>query len=329
MIAESYAAIVEVSLIPEIAQVIERANVLTGTQLMTTDGRDLGVIADLYFDERTGAVEGYEVSGGLFADAYSGRSFVPLPPSLKVGKRIAFVPPEMAALVEGRSNTGGVMQTADRRLPVNLDSDDLLVSVPIASTVEQTEGLRTQRAVRTAEGIYIAALGQIVTVPVIERARAYHKEQDLMAAVGLVAGESLEMTNPTRDRFKDGVSQAQGEAQSLWRQVKRTVSDFKTRSTQAMEASRIKEALGRPVNRVILDQHDNVILNVGELVTHQAIERSRQANMLDVLLESVDEQEPQILPIEQRAPVSGDASLEEQQQVPDTQDPHPRTGVAE
>jgi uncharacterized protein YrrD len=69
--------IISVSNLPDVATVLEHNNILRGTHIMTVDGRDLGRMIDLYFDEKTGLVEGYEVSGGLFADAYSGRSFVP------------------------------------------------------------------------------------------------------------------------------------------------------------------------------------------------------------------------------------------------------------
>ena len=49
-------------------------------------------MVDLYFDETSGAIESYEVSGGIFADAYSGRSFVPAVQTLKIGEDYAFVP---------------------------------------------------------------------------------------------------------------------------------------------------------------------------------------------------------------------------------------------
>ncbi|MDQ5852218.1 MAG: photosystem reaction center subunit H, partial [Chloroflexota bacterium] len=65
--------------------------------------------------------------------------------------------------------------------------------------------------------------------------------------------------------------------------------------------------------RVILDPQDNVILNVGELITHQAVERARQAGVLDMLLSSVYEKDPEISPEELRAPEPGEASLEQQQ----------------
>ena len=81
------------------------------------------------------------------------------------------------------------------------------------------------------------------------------------------------------------------------------------RSARTLEEQRIKGALGRPVTRVILDQNDEVILNVGELVTHQALEAARSAGVLDVLLGSVYTQSPQFSKAEMSAPEPGKASL--------------------
>lgn len=49
----------------------------------------------------------------------------------------------------------------------------------------------------------------------------------------------------------------------------------------------IRAALGRPVKRVIRDQQNKIILNVGDLITHKAVLRARQVGVLDVLLNSV------------------------------------------
>jgi uncharacterized protein YrrD len=98
--------VVNADRVPAIQRILERNNVLKGTKIMTTDGRDLGTLADLYFNEETGAVEGYEASGGVFADAYSGRSFIPAPHAIKIGEDVAFVPPETAEMME--EQVGGI-----------------------------------------------------------------------------------------------------------------------------------------------------------------------------------------------------------------------------
>ena len=72
-------------------------------------------------------------------------------------------------------------------------------------------------------------------------------------------------------------------------ELKTDVDDFQHSRAEAKEIKQTKSALGRWSNRIILDKQDNISLNVGDLITHQAIERARTADMLDVLLDSVDD----------------------------------------
>lgn len=116
------------------------------------------------------------------------------------------------------------------------------------------------------------------------------------------------------DRLHEGVNQVGVETHNFWDKFKARFSDFKTHRAQEKEIKQIKNALGRPSNRVILDKQDRVILNVGDLITNQAIEQARGADMLDVLLDSVDAREPEIANEERSAPVPGEASLEKRQQ---------------
>ena len=50
---------------------------------------------------------------------------------------------------------------------------------------------------------------------------------------------------------------------------------------------KIEDAVGRPVTKAILDLHDAVVLDVGDLVTHAAVQRAHDAGSLDSLLDSV------------------------------------------
>jgi hypothetical protein len=60
---------------------------------------------------------------------------------------------------------------------------------------------------------------------------------------------------------------------------------------------------------VILDRNDEVILNVGELITHQAVEYARAADVLEILLDSVYTDTPKLSLDELRAPEAGKAAL--------------------
>jgi uncharacterized protein YrrD len=402
VIVASKEAIVAATDIPAIQQVLERNNILKDTRIMTLDGRDLGTMIDLYFDQLTGAVEGYEASGGLFADAYSGRSFIPAPDTLKIGEDVAFVPSETADLMQ--EQVGGLkaaMQSAGEKLQetAQATSEKLqetaqvtreklqqtsraattaltntvvdpaqqkafvlgqvaaqTIAVPnggtlihqgemvtpqivetaeefylldelyratggsvtqtlsgrmgdaVASlTVEQAQGQRVQHMVHTAEGYVVAAAGQIVTSQVIARAKQQHQEQALLDAVGLSNQAAAQATTGTL-AANTGEYVKVG-AKNLWDQVKETASDLQDRSTHAIEEKRIKGALGHPVTRVILDRDDAVILNVGELITHQSIEMARQADVLGILLDSVYTQTPQLSLNDLRAHEPGKAAL--------------------
>ncbi|WP_052128751.1 PRC-barrel domain-containing protein [Neosynechococcus sphagnicola] len=424
VITASQAAIAKVSEIPAIHHILEHNNILKGTRILTMDGRDLGMMIDLYFDEHTGDVEGYEVSGGLFADAYSGRSFVPAPQTLKIGRDVAFVPTQTAQLMEEQvGGIRGAMQTVSDRVQetaqvtgdkiqelgritsekaqetaqvtgdkiqelgrsattsianiivdpeeqkafvigktvehdvVTLGGQSLVLQGQIVTSeiadsadnlgvldqlyratggslsnklserfgnavaslsIDQAQGMRIRQIVRSDEGSIIAAQGQIVTQQVIQRAKTYHQEQALLQAVGLSTDEAVRNSTSSAmtvagDRLKS-TSQKTGEqlqagAKGLWAHVKVTASEIQDRGTQAIEEKRIKGALGRAVTRVILDQQDDVILNVGELITHQAIASARQSQVLDLLLSSVYNEKPQLSLEDLRAPQAGSAAL--------------------
>jgi uncharacterized protein YrrD len=429
-----------------IEQILKHNNILKGTRIMTTNGRDLGIIIDLYFDEQTGSVEGYEVSGGIFADAYSGRSFVPALQTLKIGEDVAFVPSQTAEYMEEQiggikaavqsasvrvqdtaqvtgeklqelgqvasqkvqaaaevtgerfqefksiasekaqdatdvantkmgalarsasaSVTNAIVEPSEQKAfalgkiaqesvempngqtllmkdslitPHILDRaeatgvldavyraaggdlrekvGDRLSNVVSSLGLEQALGRRVQQVVRTDGGIIIAAPGQIVTETVIERAKTYHKEQAILSAVGLsnsdaVRDRTRQLASVTGSQLK-ATTQSTGEqiqlgARNLWVQVKETANELQGRSAEVIEEQRIRGALGRPVTRVILDQNDNVILNVGELITHQAINSARASDVLDQLLNSVYTETPKLSLQDLRAPQAGQAAL--------------------
>lgn len=402
IIVASKSVEIPASQIQEIDRVLEHNNIMKGTKIVSTDGRDLGKMIDLYFDEHSGEIEGYEVSGGLFADAYTGRSFVPAPETLKIGKDVAFVPSETADMMQ--EQVGGIkaaMQTAGDKIQetAHVAGDKIqaagqtatrsvtnaivdpqeqktfalgkvaqrtvtapdgtsivLEGAQITSTtvamaesqerlgelyraaggsltekigervsstaenlstrasttaaglaVDRAQGRRVTKAVYTPEGYIVAATGQIVTAQVVERAKAHHQEQALLESVGLSTRDALgDKASLTGDQLKSKTANA-GEqirtgAKGVWEQVKETAADLQERSSQAVEEKRIKGALGRAVTRVILDRNDDVILNIGDLITHQAIAGARQADVLDILLDSVYTDTPKLSVEELRAP---------------------------
>ena len=93
VIIDEEASVKKASEVPEMSEVLAGGNVLIGARVATTDGRELGKIEEFYFDPETGAVKGFELSGG------KGRSFLPTPTSFETSEDVAFVDPSAVETV--------------------------------------------------------------------------------------------------------------------------------------------------------------------------------------------------------------------------------------
>ena len=328
-----------------VEQVLEQGR-LKGSKILTTDGRVLGTIVDIYFDEQTGNVQGYEVSGGTISDSYAGRAFVRASESNKIGQ-VVFVSPstvleeqggikgafqktteqmQKAAHVTGEKLHSAAQAASEKVHEVvkqaSLDQQSIGKNSFIGKTVKQTvhtehgtplivrgqritpalaaiaqrwqvinklrqavecpdclsqpeveraKGKQVNTVVKSEEGLVIAAPDQIVDEEVIEKAQTYNQEKALLEAVGISVDQPL-------DQVKQRVHH-------LWQQVQEKVCDLPDNSDR--EEQLIQYSLGRPVKRDVLDEQNRVILKVGELITYQAIEQAKQANVLALLLNSV------------------------------------------
>ena len=415
---------------------MNRNTALSGTRVYTTDGKDLGTLADTYINEQNGHIDGYEISGGFVSDTMTGKRFLPSDHELTLGKDVALVEPIAAQMLEHQKTeqpgglsgaahvagekVGGVYDAAkekvggayagiaeasvdkqkefvvgktasrDVSLPegeagtmttpgsstLDLSSsgevvtDKILVrqgetitsdhaerattagvlghlvasavggvagesfaagkekvSGAVASGSEQAGnmgadlqaraeqaaiGKTAAREVVGADGSILVAEGQVVTSDIIERARLQGKEKEVIAVAGLAAATQTAQS----------AGQTVGDtASNLWEAAKNKVSelthsaqDKKAEYDQSSEQNKINDALGRPTTRVILDRSDNVILNTGDIITNAAVNASREAGVLDVLLSSIYHADPEITPEMMRVEGKGAASLESQQQ---------------
>ncbi|EGL83510.1 PRC-barrel domain protein [Caldalkalibacillus thermarum TA2.A1] len=59
---------------------------MLGTPVVTANGKQLGVLEDVYFDEQLGTIVGYELSDGFFSDMLEGRHMIRQPAKFLFGK---------------------------------------------------------------------------------------------------------------------------------------------------------------------------------------------------------------------------------------------------
>jgi uncharacterized protein YrrD len=125
--------------------------------------------------------------------------------------------------------------------------------------------------------------------------------------VGAARGFGREYYTQTASQTAPVADELKGKASDAWTKIKEKVSDMKEQTAQQIEEKRIQGALGRPVTRVILDRDDKIILNTGDLITNEAVEKARTSNMLDALLNSVYTDKPDFTKEDLRANDDRDA----------------------
>ncbi|GHF47944.1 uncharacterized protein YrrD [Deinococcus metalli] len=448
----------------QLKDALEAKHSLIGMKLLTSDGQDLGRIADVYFDEQSGRVQGYEATGGLFSDLSSGRTYVPAPEQVQIGEDAAIVPVSVAAAMQEQEPGGlkGALQSASASVQgaytsaadsvketygniadatkerqkeyvvgrtagsdlllddgtvlvtkgetitamdaeradaagkltalatsatggtiadaygsavqgvqeryedvrdgaaarqkeyvvgkvasrdVTTDAGEVIVPQGAVITTFQADraeatgklaaltagalaprpaldpndpeaavGRRLQTDVRAPGGSLVGAQGQIVTPAILDRARHLGVEQQLLAATrsgASVAGASAAVAGSLAS-VSEGASGLLDRAKA-WlgdkREQAETALDDRQREAQEQ---RVRDALGRPVNRVILAPDDSIILNLGEIITHKAVQAARAGDVLDILLDSVSKDTPDIDPLASRPHETGTAALDGQ-----------------
>ncbi|GAC1413266.1 MAG: hypothetical protein NVSMB66_4740 [Candidatus Doudnabacteria bacterium] len=279
-------SIVEPEKHTQISDLAAAENVALGTKIMSEDGRNLGKISDIYFNEHSGALEGYEVSGGVFSDAYTGKSYLPSPEKFKIGKDVAFVPNDIAQMME--EQVGGIKGSV-QKAGAKVSKSASKVGEQIGGQIDII-GKRIKSTVYSDNGSIIAAQGQLVTEQMENKAKELGKETELYAATAAVAVENIgTKANNALGKTTKGISRS---FTQLKDKASHKLTELKDKNSQIMEEKRIKAALGRPVTRVILDQQDQPILKTGDLITHQAINQAKDAQALDILLDSVYKEDP-------------------------------------
>lgn len=59
---------------------------IKGVPVITSNGKQLGILEDVYFQEEMGTIIGYELSDGFFSDLMEGRRIIRKPNKLSIGK---------------------------------------------------------------------------------------------------------------------------------------------------------------------------------------------------------------------------------------------------
>lgn len=188
--------------------------------------------------------------------------------------------------------------------------------------LENTIGRRVKADIRSSSGSLVAVQGQIVNTAIADRAKHLGLTDQLIEST-IGKKTPTQSASEGASAVSDAVAEAAAnvtasagnfiERARSWLNEKRIEADQAAeRHTQSQQDQYIRQSLGRPVGRVILAPDDSVILNVGEIVTHKAVQEAKSGDVLDILLESVQTTAMNIDPLANRPAETGRAALASQ-----------------
>jgi len=299
-------SVVAVSDNPALRELVGRKDRLIGKKVYTVEGNAQGTISDIYFDEGTGTIVGYEVSGGLLGDLATGVSYLPTEDITNIGPDAIYVVPEAEDALDAQvGGLKGMVEGTGERV------GSALSGAASGGAEGALVGKRTGSDVEAPDGSVLIPRGRRIRPEDVATA----KQQDALPA--LTASVASAEAAKAGAAAKDAVGAAGDAVGSLWDQFTRKIGEMTDASGKRVDEEQTKrrlaeiaDAIGRPVTKVVLDRGDDVVLNLGDIITHQAIQRAHEAGGLDSLLGSVYRGTVEFSRDEMRAPAEAQATVD-------------------
>jgi uncharacterized protein YrrD len=321
VVIEDAGAVVAASSYPRVHAIIDRKESLLGKKIVTTEGQELGKVGDMYFNETDGQIVGLEISGGTIGDITKGASYLPIEDVQRSGPDVVFVHPQVSDKLE--SQVGGLQGAlsgakdkagslaSDAKDKAGQATEDARSGVASKDPEQSLVGRKSGMDVTDENGSVVVANGQRITADHVAAAKETGNLKVLTQAATM--GQASEVG----DQTGAALGQLGDSAGSMWDKFTSKISEMTDANGQRMDQQqtksqldRIGDAIGRPVSKVILDREDSVILNLGDIITHQSVQRAHDNGMLDSLLSNVYKGDVSFEKHEMKAKVEGDSTVE-------------------
>ena len=293
---------------PEVKVILDGNHKLLGKTVFTEDGQKVGSIADLYFDEQSGRITGFEITGGVLGDLAKGSSYLGADEVRLAGRDVVFVSSSGAEAVENQvGGIQGAVAKAGDKVSSAAQQQGSEPPSPEAALV----GRRSGTDVLDERGGIVLATGQRITADHVARAKATGNLDHLYAAAE--AGDARER----QERASETAQKVGDTAGDLWDKFTLKLGELTDATGQRVDEqqtksrlTQINDAVGRPVTKPILDRNDDVILDLGDIITHQAVQRAHEAGLLDTLLSNVYQGQVTFERDEMKVGIEADSTVE-------------------
>src|SRR5262245_34137064 len=257
VIVETASKIVRASDDKEVNAIVSRKDSLLGKKVVTDQGQSMGTLNDMYFDDTSGRIEGFEVSGGLFGDIQRGTSFLPVNDIDRMGPDVIFIRPHVGEALENQvGGMQGALNDAGDRIGEAASSatESIQARVAEGQPEQALVGRRSGMDVTDADGRVVVANGERIRPEHVDWAKQNNTLGTLTTAA--TQGEASD----ARARASDGLESAGDAIASAWDRFQTRLGEMRDEQGRQADASQttqrlrmIQDAIGRPVTKVILD----------------------------------------------------------------------------
>ncbi len=223
---------------------------LTNTKIITEEGTELGKISDIYFDNKTGAVEEFEVSQGAVKNIQSGKKRVKVSDIVTVGEDATIVKIYVEKKLKEQAQTQGVQGTFNKSSQV--------IDENITNLREKTQDISEKTRVQLADA------KQRISE------KAQESQRDIESTQKTITSEE------TKERAKDTVQQ-----------VKETIIGKVDEAKVRRMEKRKKDAVGMYLTKNILTSDDTILAKEGDMVTNKLLQDAEENGIVDQVLDNL------------------------------------------
>jgi uncharacterized protein YrrD len=247
-------------------EIARKDTYLTATRIVTEQGEELGKVTDIFFDEQTGKVVEFQVSGGAVQDVREGKKRVRISDILTVGKDATIVKSYTVESFEAQGETGGLQGAARDMKEQAEEAIDR-----VRDGVEKT----TQKARLKAE--------EMQNDP--ENKQRAEGIKNKLSAMRDAAGEDIRKIQESLPGQAEKVKDDLGtKTRKLGEDVKGKVGDLQEESRDRLLADTAGQVLNKTVFHPVTNE---VIGTFGDVVDYDMLERAREAGVLDQITNNV------------------------------------------
>ncbi|MCL5090527.1 MAG: PRC-barrel domain-containing protein [Patescibacteria group bacterium] len=187
IITETENVIKKASSLPEpLSSIAEHNQKVRKTQVVTENGAALGKVSDIFFDDKTGFVEEFEISQGPVEDIKSGRKTVKINEVLRVGKDATIVKNSAKEEVDEQAKKEAPLTGQLKSTQEQAEKSSENIFEEIKTKYEELRGNQSERRKKEAIGQYLtktillpndqvlAQRGEMVTNNLVKKAEDFN-----------------------------------------------------------------------------------------------------------------------------------------------------------